>query len=156
MLSATNATLPLCCAVVARGLFGWGGDAATETATAEATTNAPPSTTSADEQPAVLPPAIDMQPLAGPFGAEPPQALIDAQLAHMIESPELDDFEEVRGRASRRSLLLLLQHLMPCSGCPALAFVLAADLNLACESAAAEAPTKLHEDKATCKLSASC
>lgn len=57
-----------------------------------------------------------MQPLAGPFGAEPPQALIDAQLAHMIESPELDDFEEVRGRASRWSLLL--QHLAPCSGRP--------------------------------------
>jgi hypothetical protein len=37
-----------------------------------------------------------MQPLARPFGADPPQALIDAQLAHMIESPELDDFEEVR------------------------------------------------------------
>lgn len=36
-----------------------------------------------------------MQPLAGPFRADPPQALIDAQLAHMIESPELDDFEEV-------------------------------------------------------------
>lgn len=90
-----------CSAVVARGLFGW-GDAATETVTAEAATSAQPSTASADEQqPAVLLPAIDMQPLAGPFGAEPPQALIDAQLAHMIESPELDDFEEVRGRAFR-------------------------------------------------------
>jgi hypothetical protein len=41
------------------------------------------------------PPSMDFPPLTGPFGAEPSQAYIDEQLAHMI-IPQLDDeFEQV-------------------------------------------------------------
>jgi hypothetical protein len=77
-----------CAAVIAQGLFGWGR----EPATAEAV-NETFEPTSATEAPAVLPPTIDIQPMMGAYTAEPPQSLIDEQLAHMID-PELDEFVE--------------------------------------------------------------
>lgn len=41
----------------------------------------------------MLPPTMDIQPMMGAYGAEPPQSLIDEQLAHMID-PELNEFVE--------------------------------------------------------------
>lgn len=78
-------------AVITNGFFGWGGDAATTETVVEAT-----DLPSASDLSVATPPGIDTQPLVGSYSnAEPPQSLIDEQLAHMIQ-PDMDDFEEVR------------------------------------------------------------